>query len=106
MGLAYVSNERKISAFAAVALQQASPSPGGRATSSAGSAGSSLMDAGAQAPPKTGVYPLVEDLSPKREKPAMTPDQRLTLQKELIVARDIARRFTVKPNGALRALNP
>src|SRR5260370_20614172 len=36
----------------------------------------------------TSVYPLIGDLPPKREKPAMTPDERLKLQKELIAARD------------------
>jgi hypothetical protein len=30
----------------------------------------------------------VEDLPPKREKPAMTADERLKLQKELTAARD------------------
>ena len=87
MGVAYVSNERKISAFAAAALLLSSLSLGGCATSTAGS---SLMDARAEAPapPKTSVYLPVEDLPPKREKPAMTPDERLKLQKELITARD------------------
>jgi hypothetical protein len=65
------------------------------------------MDARAQAPapPKTSVYPLIEDLPAKREKPAMTPDERLKLQKELIAARD-RQAPSVKPEGALRALNP
>jgi hypothetical protein len=87
MGVAYVSNERKITAFAAAALLLSSLSLGGCATSTAGS---SLMDARAEAPapPKTSVYLPVEDLPPKREKPAMTPDERLKLQKELIAARD------------------
>jgi hypothetical protein len=87
MGIACVSNERKISAFAAAALLLSSLSLGGCATSTAGS---SLMDARAEAPapPKTGVYLPVEDLPPKRAKPAMTPDERLKLQKELIAARD------------------
>ena len=87
MGVAYVSNERKISAFAATALVLSSLSLGGCATSTAGS---SLMDARAEAPapPKTSVYLPVEDLPPKREKPAMTLDERLKLQKELIAARD------------------
>jgi hypothetical protein len=86
MGVAYVSNERKITAFAAAALVLSSLSLGGCATSTAGS----LMDARAEAPapPKTSVYLPVEDLPPKREKPAMTPDERLKLQKELIAARD------------------
>src|SRR6202790_3850775 len=88
MGVAYVSNERKITALAAGALLLSSLSLGGCATSTAGS---SLMDARAEAPPPsphTSVYPLVGDLPPKREKPAMTPDERLKLQKELIAARD------------------
>jgi hypothetical protein len=34
------------------------------------------------------VRPKVEDLSPRTEKPAMTADERLKLQKELIAARD------------------
>ena len=38
-------------------------------------------------PPKTSVYLPVEDLLP-RERPVMTPDERLKLQKELIAARD------------------
>jgi hypothetical protein len=87
MDIAYVSNERKISAFATAALLLSSLSLGGCATSTAGS---SVMDARAEAPapPKTSVYPLVEDLPPKREKPAMTLDERLKLQKELIAARE------------------
>jgi len=84
MDVAYVSNERKITALAAGALLLSSLSLGGCAT-----AGSSLMDARAEvAPPNTSVYPLLGDLTPKREKPAMTPDERLKLQKELITARD------------------
>jgi hypothetical protein len=86
MDVANVSNERKITALAAGALLLSSLSLGGCATSTAGS---SLMDARAEAaPPNTSVYPLVGDLPPKREKPAMTTDERLKLQKELIAARD------------------
>lgn len=87
MDIAYVSNERKTSAFAAAALLVASLLLGGCATSTTGS---SLMDARAEAPapPKTSVYLPVEDLPPPREKPVMTPDERLKLQKELIAARD------------------
>jgi hypothetical protein len=72
MGVAYASNERKITAFAAAALLLSSLSLGGCATSTAGS---SLMDARAEAPapPKASVYLPVEDLPPKREKPAMRP---------------------------------
>ena len=87
MDVANVSNERKITALAAGALLLSSLSLGGCATSTAGS---SLMDARAEAPalPKTSVYLPVEDLPPKREKPAMTADERLKLEKELIAVRD------------------
>src|ERR1700688_3761329 len=87
MGVAYVSNGRKISAFAAAALLLSSLALGGCATSTAGS---SLMDARAEAPapPKTSAYLPVEDLPRKREMPAMTSDERMKLQKELIAARD------------------
>jgi hypothetical protein len=82
MGVAYVSNERKITALAAGTLLLSSLSLGGCATS--------LMDARAEAPapPKTSAYPLLGDLPPKPENPAMTPEQRLKLQKELSAARD------------------
>ena len=84
MGMAYVSNdERKIFALAAAALLLSSLSLGGCATSTAGS---SLMDARAEtpAPPKATVYLPVEDLPPQREKPAMTPDERLKLKKRAV----------------------
>ena len=76
---------------------------GGCATST----GSSLMGVRAESParPRTRGYPAVQDLPPKREKPAMTADERLKLQKELIAARD-RRAQPVKPKGALRAPNP
>jgi hypothetical protein len=86
MGIAHVSNKRKISAFAAAALLLSGLSLGGCATSTAGS---SLMNARAQAaPPKTSAYLPVEDLPPKRENPAMTPDEQLKLKKDLTAARD------------------
>jgi hypothetical protein len=87
MGIAYVSNERKISAFAAAALLLSSLSLGGCATSTAGS---SLMDARAQtpAPPKAAGYPAVEDVPPPPEKPAMTADEQSKLKKDLSAARD------------------
>ena len=46
------------------------------------------MDARAEGParPKTSGYLPIEDLPPKREKPAMTADERLKLQKELTAA--------------------
>jgi hypothetical protein len=64
------------------------------------------MDARAEAPapPKTSVYLPVEDLPPKRENPAMTLDERLKLQKELIAARD-RQAPDGKVRGALRELN-
>ncbi len=82
-----MSKDGKITARAAAGLLLLSLSLGGCATSTGGS---SLMDARAEAPapPKTSVYLPVEDLPPKREKPAMTPDERSKLQKELIAARD------------------
>jgi hypothetical protein len=87
MDVAYVSNARKTSALAAVALLLSSLSLGGCATSTASS---SMMDARAEAPApaKTSVYLPLEDLPPKRDNPVMTPDERLKLQKELIAARD------------------
>jgi hypothetical protein len=102
MGVAYVSNERKISALAAAALLLSSLSLGGCATSTAGS---SLMDARAEAPapPKTSAYLPVEDLPPKREKPAMTLDERSKLQKELIAARDRQAPGGKARGGAARA---
>jgi hypothetical protein len=73
-------------ALAATALLLYCLSLGGCATSTC----SSLMDARAESParPKTSGYPAVQDLPPQREKPAMTADERLKLQKELIAARD------------------
>jgi hypothetical protein len=84
MGIAYVDERR--TALAVGALLLLSLSLGGCATST----GSSLMDARADAsvPPTTSVYLPVEDLPPERENPAMTPDERLKLKKELIAARD------------------
>jgi hypothetical protein len=58
---------------------------GGCATSTS----RSLMDARAQAPAHSPVsrYPAVEDV-PSRRGPAMTPDQQMKLQGELVAARD------------------
>jgi hypothetical protein len=82
-----MSKDRRTTSLAMVALLLSGLSLGGSATSTGGS---SLMDARAEAPapPKTSVYLPVEDLPPKREKPAMTSDERSKLQKELIAARD------------------
>jgi len=74
-----MSKDGKVTALIAAALLLSSLSLGGCMTSTAGS---SLMDARAEAPalPKTSVYLPVEDLPPKREKPAMTVDERSKLQ--------------------------
>jgi len=82
MGTAYVHKQR--TALARRALLLLGLSLGGCATSG------SLMDARAQAPapPKASAYLPVEDLPPQREKPAMTPDERLKLKQELTAARD------------------
>jgi len=82
MGIAYVY--RQITALAAGALLLSSLSLAGCATSSAGS---SPMDARAEAvPPKTNLYLPVQDLP--LHQPAMTPDERLKLKQELLAARD------------------
>ena len=101
MGMAY--GYRRITAPAAAALLALSLALGGCATSSAGS---SLMDARAEspAPPKASAYMPVEDLPPKREMPALTPDERSKIQKDLIAARDRqAVKPVKKPEGAARA---
>jgi hypothetical protein len=84
MGAAYV--DKPITALAAGALLLLSFSLGGCATSTAGS---SLMDAQAEAPapPKPSAYLPLEDLPPTREKPAMTVDEQSKLKKQLIDAR-------------------
>jgi hypothetical protein len=93
MGIAWVSTERKISAFAAAVLLS-SFSLGGCATSTAGS---SLMDARAEAPAPPTAYLPVQDLPPKRDKPAMTLDERLKLQKELSALRDSQKARAARP---------
>jgi hypothetical protein len=99
-----MSKDGRATSLATAALLLSGLSLGGCATSTAGS---SLMDARAEAGalPKTSDYLPVEDLPPKREKPAMTADERSKLQKELIAARD-RQTSAVKARGALRALNP
>lgn len=84
--LSVMSKGGKITALAAATLLLLGLSLGGCATSTAGS---SPMDARAEAParPKTGGYPAVEDVPPRRG-PAMTTDEQSKLQKELAAARD------------------
>jgi hypothetical protein len=79
--LRFMSKDAKTAIRAAAALVVLSLSLGGCATSPAGS---SPMDAHAEGP----VRPKAEDLSPRAEKPGMSADERLKLQKELIAARD------------------
>jgi hypothetical protein len=52
------------------------------------SSNSSLMDARAEAPTPAEKYLPVEDLPPKREKPAMTVDEQSKLKKQLLDARN------------------
>jgi hypothetical protein len=76
-----IAHKRKILAFAIPALLLSSLSFGDCPTASAGS---SLMDARAQAaPPKKSIF----DPPPQRE-PALTLDERQKMQKELNAARD------------------
>jgi hypothetical protein len=91
-----MSKNAKITALTAAGLLLYSLSLGGCATSTTGS---SLMDAHAEAPlrPNTSGYLPVEDMPSKDGKPAMTADERLKLQKELIAARD---RQTSRPKAA------
>jgi hypothetical protein len=85
MGIAYV--HKQIWALAVGTPLLLSVSLAGCATSTAGS---SLMDARAQAltPPKTGAYLPVQDLPPPRKNPVMTPDERSKLKSGLLTARD------------------
>ena len=94
-----MSKDAKIAALAAAGLLLCGLSLDGCATSS-------LMDAHAEAPvrPKTSGY-LPLDLPPKNEKPAMTADERLKLQKELIAARN-RQAPRARARGELQALNP
>jgi hypothetical protein len=97
MSIAYV--KRRVPATAVLVL---TVSLGGCATSIAGS---SLMDARAEAPapPKTSGYLPVEDLPPSPE--MMKADEQLKLKKELIAARDrqaAATKAPAKSTGAQR----
>jgi len=103
--LMLMSKDGKIAARAAVALLLLSLSLGGCVTSTAGS---SLMDARAEGParPKEADgYLPVHDLPPKREKPAMTADEQLKLQKELIAVRD-RQASTGKAKGSAARAQP
>jgi hypothetical protein len=96
-----MSKDGRTTSFATAALLLSGLSLGGCATSTAGS---SPMDARAEAGalPKASVYLPVQDLPPKREKPAMTADERSKLQKELIAARDRQTSHVKAGEGAAR----
>jgi hypothetical protein len=100
MGTAYVRMQVTAPAAGSLLLLL-SLSLGGCATSTAGS---SPMNARAEASalPKMGGYPPAKDLPPKRETRAMTPDERLKLQKELIAARDRQAAAAKARGGAAR----
>jgi hypothetical protein len=99
MGVAYV--HFRVSVQAAGVLLLLSLSLGG-CTSSAGV--SSLMDARAEVTnhPKTTAYPVVEDVPPGPNKPAMTADEQSKLKKALIAAREGQAKEKAKQD-ALRA---
>jgi hypothetical protein len=87
MGVAYGSNERKIAILAAGALLLYGLSLGGCATSSP--AGSSLMNARAEAPTSpTSAYAPLGNPPPEREDRAMTSDERAKLKQDLLAVRD------------------
>jgi hypothetical protein len=73
----------QIPSLAAGAVLLLSLSLGGCASSN-----SSLMDARAEASTPAKSYLPVEDLPPKRERPAMTVDEQAKLKKQLVDARD------------------
>jgi hypothetical protein len=103
MGIAYVY--KQITALAAGVLLLSSLSLGGCATSTAGS---SLMDARAEAPavPKTSTYPSLGNAAPEREDHAMTPDERSKLKQELLAARDRQAAAAKSQGGPLEPLKP
>src|SRR4029077_14802798 len=93
MSIAYVNGQ--IRALAAGALLS-SLSLGGCMTSTAGSSPMDAQDE-APAPPKTSAYSSIE---PKRERPTITADEQLKLQKELIAARDRQAAAKARRNAA------
>jgi hypothetical protein len=94
-----MSKDGRTTSLATAALLLSTLSLGGCVTSTAGS---SVMDARAEAGAHPKNYLPVEDLPPKREKPAMTPDERSKLQKELITARDRQTSAAKARGGAAR----
>ena len=101
MGIAFVNGQ--IRALAAGVLLLLTPSLGGCATSAAGS---SLMDARAEAPaPLKSGYPSMEDMPPSPRE-IMTADERLKLEKELTAARDRQAAAVKARGGAPQTVQP
>ena len=96
MSFAYL-DEQMVVAGAVVLL---SLSLGGCATSS-----SSLMDARAETLTLQQKYLPVEDLPPKREKPAMTADEQAKLKNELMAARE-RQAVSAKAQGSAAPAKP
>jgi hypothetical protein len=103
MSIVYVNGQ--IKALAAGALLLLTLSLGGCANSTAGS---SLMDARAEAPAprKTSGYPPLEVLPPPHDREIMTADERLKLMKELIAARDRQAAAVKAKGGAPQTVQP
>ncbi|WP_024518903.1 hypothetical protein [Bradyrhizobium sp. Tv2a-2] len=102
MGIAYFNAPAR-APIAARALLLLTLSLGGCATSTAGS---SLMDARAEAPPqrKSSGYLPVEDLPLSRE--LMKTDEQTKLKKELTAARDRQAAAAKAEGGAPQAVRP
>jgi hypothetical protein len=102
MSIAYFNAQAR-APTAAGALLLLTLSLGGCATSTAGS---SLMDARAEAPPphKVSAYLPVEDLPPPRE--MMKADEQTKLKKELTAARDRQATAAKAKESAPQAVQP
>jgi hypothetical protein len=99
VGIAYVNGQ--VTALTVGAVLLSSLSLGGCASSS-----SSLMDARAEAPLLQQKYLPVEDIPPKREKPAMTADEQAKVKNELTAARDRQAASAAKPQGNAAPAKP
>jgi hypothetical protein len=98
MSIAYIAEQRSLSAAARPLMLVLSLSLGGCVTTNPSS---SVMDARAEAPvPVTAdAYLPVEDLPPNREAPTMTTDAQAKLKKELINARTRQAALAKAKNG-------
>jgi hypothetical protein len=93
--LALMSKDRKTASLVTIVLLLSGLSLGDRATSTAARAEET-------AAPRQGVYPQVQDLPPKPEKPVMTADERAKLLNELTAARDRQTSAVKAREGAAR----